>query len=179
MIGALDIFKRPRQKQLSDEGVSYGLYAIGKNYSEDREWRKALKCLNRALILQRSSLGEDNEITERTLRLIATCLMNIGEDFLALVALEEAMYIRMQNCEEGDDEAARIATDVWTLLHKNRIPQEGTPDRVYLLKGMKSQENKNGRISFNYYSPRSFGINEKDYEDDDLYQVDLNDSTYQ
>ena len=30
MIGALGIFKRPRQKQLSDEGVSYGLYAIGK-----------------------------------------------------------------------------------------------------------------------------------------------------
>ena len=51
--------------------------------------------------------------------------MNIGEDLLALVALEEAMYIRMQNFEEGDDEADRIATDVWTLLHKNRIPQEG------------------------------------------------------
>ena len=84
--------------------------------------------------------------------------MNIGEYFLALAALEEAMYIRMQNCEKGDDEAARIATDVWSLLHKNRIPQEGKPDRVYLLKGMKSQENKNGRISFNYHSPRSLGI---------------------
>ena len=83
MIGALDIFKRPRQKQISDEGVSHGLYAIGKKYSEDREWRNALKCLNRALILQQSSLQEDYEITERTLRLIATCLMNIGEDFLA------------------------------------------------------------------------------------------------
>ena len=105
MIGALDIFKRPRQKKLSDEGVSYGLYAIGKNYSEDREWIKALKWLNRALILQRSSLGEDNGITERTLQLFVTCLMNIGENFLALVALEEAMYIRMQNCEEGGDEA--------------------------------------------------------------------------
>ena len=87
--------------------------------------------------------------------------MNIGEDFLALVALEEAMYIRMQNCEKGDDEAARIATDVWTLLHKNRIPQEGAPNRVYLLKWMKSQENKNGRISFIYYSPRSLVIHEK------------------
>ena len=65
--------------------------------------------------------------------------MNIGEDFLDLVVLEEAMYIRMQNCEEGDNEAARIATDVWMLLHKNRIPQDGTPDRVNLLKGMKSQ----------------------------------------
>ena len=90
--------------------------------------------------------------------------MNIGEDFLALVALEEAMYIQMQNCEEGEDEAARITTDVWTLLHKNIITQEGTPDRVYLLKGMKSQENKNGRISFNYYSSRSLGINEKEYD---------------
>ena len=103
MIGALGIFLRPRQKQLSDEGVSYGLYAIGKNYSKERQWRKALKCLNRALILQRSSLGEDNEITERTLRLIATCLMNIGEDLLALVALEEVMYIGMKNYEEGND----------------------------------------------------------------------------
>ena len=74
--------------------------------------------------------------------------MNIEEDFLALVALEEAMYIRMQNCEEGGDEADRIATGVWTLFHKNRIPQEETPDRVYLLKGMKSHENKNGRIYF-------------------------------
>ena len=98
---------------------------------------------------------------------------------MALFLLEEAMYIRMQNCEEGDDEAARIAIDVWTLLHKNRILQEGTPDRVYILKGMKSKENKNGRISFNYYRPRSFGINEKEYDDDSLYQVDLNGSTYQ
>ena len=30
MIGALDIFKQPRQKQISDKGVSYGLYATGK-----------------------------------------------------------------------------------------------------------------------------------------------------
>ena len=133
----------------------------------------------KSLLLQQSSLGEDNEITEQTLRLIATCLMNIGEDFFALVALEEAMYIRMQNFKKGNNEAATIATDVWTLLHKNRIPQEGTPDRVYLLKGMKSQENKNGQISFNYYSSRSLVINKKEYEDDDLYQVDLNDSTYQ
>ena len=67
MIGALDILKWPRQKQLSDERVSYILYVIGENYSENREWRKALKCLNRALILQQSSLGEDIEITGKTL----------------------------------------------------------------------------------------------------------------
>ena len=82
MIGALDIFKRPRQKHLSDEGVSYNLYAIGKKYSEDRKWRKAMKLLNRGLVLQLSSLGEDNEITERTLRLITMCLMNIGKEYV-------------------------------------------------------------------------------------------------
>ena len=93
---------------------------MGKNYSEEREWKKALKCLNRSLVLQRSSLGEDNEITERTLLLIATCLMYIGEKLSALVAFEEVMYIWMKNYEEGD-ETARIAADVWLLLHNNRL----------------------------------------------------------
>ena len=64
---------------------------MGKTYSEEREWKKALKCLNRALVLQISSLGEDNEITERTLLLIVTCLMYIGEKLSALVAFEEDM----------------------------------------------------------------------------------------
>ena len=92
---------------------SYFLYLrhLG-NYSKDRKWKKALECLNRDLIFQQYFLGEYNEIKERTLQLIATCLMNVVEDFLALVSLEEAMCILMNNCEEGLNEAARIATHV-------------------------------------------------------------------
>ena len=45
--------------------------------------------------------------------------MNIGEDFLALVALEEAMYIRMQNCEEGDDETVRYPLVRKLFLHES------------------------------------------------------------
>ena len=164
MIRALGIFLRPRQKRLSDEAISYGLYAMGKNYSEESEWKKALKCLNRALVLQRSSLGEDNEITERTLLLIATCLMNIGEKSSALVAFEEAMYIRRKSYEEGD-ETARIASDVWSHLHNNG------------LKVMKSQEKKNGLKYFICTSPKALGNIDKGYEDDDLDEVDLSDST--
>ena len=74
--------------------------------------------------------------------------MNIGEDLLALVALEEVMYIGMKNYEEGNDEADMIYTDELMLLHKNRLSLEGTPDRIYLLKGMRSHEDNNGRISF-------------------------------
>ena len=72
---------------------------------------------------------------------------------------------------------ARIATDARMRLHKNRLLPEGTPDRIYLLKGIRSHEGNNGRISFTCNSPRSLGNNEKEYEDDDLDQVDLNDST--
>ena len=177
MIGALRIFLRPWQKQISEEAISYGLYAMGENYSEEGEWKKALKCLNRALVLQRSSLGEDNEITERTLWLIATCLMNIGEKLSVLVAFEEAMYIRMNNYEEGEHEAARITTDVWSLLHNNRISQEGKPDRLYPIKEMKIHENKNGLKDFICKSPQSLRNTEKGFVDDDLDEVDLSDST--
>ena len=103
--------------------------------------------------------------------------MNIGEDLLALVALEEVMYIGMKNYEEGNDEAAMIATDAWMSLHKNRLSLEGTPDRIFLLKGMRSHDGNNVRISFICNIPRLLGNNEKEYEDDDLDQVDLNGST--
>ena len=164
MIGVLETFLWLLQKPLSDEAISYGLYAMGKIYSLEREWKKALKCLNWALVLQRSSLGEDNEITECTLLLIATCLMYIGEKLLALVAFEEAMYIRMKNYEEGD-ETARIAADEWSLLHNNR------------LKVMKCQEEKNGLKYFIYTGPKLLGNIDNGYEDDDLDEVDLSDST--
>ena len=64
--------------------------------------------------------------------------MNIGEKLLALVAFEEAMNIEMNNYEEGND-TSRISADVWSLLHSNRISQDGDPDRVCLLKEIKSQ----------------------------------------
>ena len=137
---------------------------MGENYSLEREWKKALKCLNRALVLQRSLLGEENEITERTLLLIVMCLMYIGEKLSALVAFDEVMYIRMKNYEEGD-ETARIAADEWSLLHNNR------------LKVMKCQGKKNSLKYFIYTGPKSLGNIDKGYEDDDLDEVDLSDST--
>ena len=88
--------------------------------------------------------------------------MNIGEDLLALVALEEVMYIGMKNYEKGNDEAAMIATDELMLLQNNRFSLEGTPDRIYLIKGMRSHEGNNGRISFICNSPRSLGNYEKE-----------------
>ena len=43
---------------------------------------------------------------------------------------------------------------------------------------MKSQEDNNGWIYFIYYSPSSLGNNDKEYDDDDLEQIDLNDINY-
>ena len=89
--------------------------------------------------------------------------MYIGEKLSASVAFEEAMYIRIKNYEEGD-ETARIAADVWSLLYNNRLMV------------MKSQE-KNGLKYFIYTSPKLLGNIDKEYEDDDLDEIDLSDST--
>ena len=90
--------------------------------------------------------------------------MYTGEKLSAFVAFEEAMYIRMKNYEEGD-ETARIAADEWSLLHNNR------------LKVMKCQEKRNGLKYSIYTGPKSLGNIDKGYEDDDLDEVDLSDST--
>ena len=74
------------------------------------------------------------------------------------------MYIWMKNYEEGD-ETARIAADVWLLLHNNRLIV------------MKSQEKRNGLKYFIHTSPMSPKNSDKGYEDDDLDEVDLCDST--
>ena len=103
--------------------------------------------------------------------------MNVGEEYSALVALEEAMYIRMKTYGEGDEGAARIVNDIWTLLHKNRLSREKTPDRVNLLREMKSQKGNKGLMSFVFRSKRSLGNIEKEHEGNDLDQANLKGST--
>ena len=66
---------------------------------------------------------------------------------------------------------------VWTLLHKNRLSREKTPDRVNLLQEMKSQKGKKGLMSFVFRSKRSLGNIEKEHEDNDLDQANLKGST--
>uniref|UniRef100_A0A7S1Z0M6 MalT-like TPR region domain-containing protein n=1 Tax=Trieres chinensis TaxID=1514140 RepID=A0A7S1Z0M6_TRICV len=156
MISGLRGLFRPA---MSDEAKSYGIYALGNNYMEDRDWNKALKCFNEALVLQRKCLGEDDVITGRTLRQVGTCLMNLGEHFAALVALEEALYIHQKKHGEAHEGAAEIINDVWSLLHKKRLELNGTPDRVNMLRDMKKQKNKRALQSFLFKSVRGRGGN--------------------
>ena len=95
------------------------LYKKGTLEAERGRHRHALKCYNECLVLQRDTLGDDDTPeAARTLNAIGVVLIEIGEDFAALTALEEALYIRQTILGPGHEDAAETLSNLTHLLRR-------------------------------------------------------------
>ena len=88
--------------------------AAAETKTANHQYSGALASYNRALCLQREALGEDHILAGRTLHEIGICLLRLGEEEAALVALKEALYIKLAEYGPDDDE---------TLITKHLISE--------------------------------------------------------
>ena len=101
------------------------LYTLGTLEAERGRHRHALKHFNECLVLQRDNLGDDDTPeAARTLNAIGVVLSEIDEDFAALTALEEALYIRQTVQGPGHEDAAETLSNLTNLLRKVKEKEE-------------------------------------------------------
>ena len=101
------------------------LYKLGTLEAERGRHRHALKNFNECLVLQRDNLGDDDTPeAARTLNAIGVVLSEIDEDFAALTALEEALYIRQTVQGPGHEDAAETLSNLTNLLRKVKEKEE-------------------------------------------------------
>ena len=101
------------------------LYKLGTLEAERGRHRHALKHFNECLVLQRDNLGDDDTPeAARTLNAIGVVLSEIDEDFAALTALEEALYIRQTVQGPGHEDAAETLSNLTNLLRKVKEKEE-------------------------------------------------------
>ena len=100
--------------------------------AQEGEWKNALRLYNRALILQRRSLGIHHVVCARTLNGIGVALTQLGEAYSygAMTALEEAMCIRQNRLGDGHADVAETANNLWKLLHQHN-ERKGEDARKY------------------------------------------------
>ncbi len=101
--------RRQAKLELADRYV-----AAAETKTANHQYSGALASYNRALCLQREALGEDHILAGRTLHEIGICLLRLGEEEAALVALKEALYIKLAEYGPDDDE---------TLITKHLISE--------------------------------------------------------
>ena len=91
--------RRQARLELADRYV-----AAAQTKTANHRYSGALASYNRALCLQREALGEDHIVAGRTLHEIGICLLHLGEEEAALVALKEALYIKLATVGPDNDE---------------------------------------------------------------------------
>lgn len=91
-------------------------YSRAKQAAESGDWKKAVAYYHIALVKQRKYYGEDHLVTANTLNSLGLALMNLGEHYGALTALEEAQHIRQELLGAGAEEVAETATNIWKVL---------------------------------------------------------------
>lgn len=139
------------------------LYKLGTLEAERGRHRHALKHLNECMVLQRENLGDDDTPeAARTLNAIGVVLSEIGEDFAALTALEEALYIRQTVQGPGHEDGAETLSNLTHLLRKVKEKEEAAEAARSGLEGIEEGDGEDGG--------RSSGDDDHD-EDDDVQDL--------
>jgi len=131
-----DVFKKvhSRDAEIATEEASAGhiYYSMAFKKAQEGEWINALRLYNRALILQRKSLGIHHVVCARTLNGIGVALTQLGEAYSygAMTALEEALCIRQDCLGDGHADVAETTNNLWKLLnhHNERNGEDARKD---------------------------------------------------
>eukprot|EP00986_Skeletonema_menzelii_P001448 scaffold386_cov135-Skeletonema_menzelii.AAC.3 len=94
------------------------VYRRGKIAAENREWEKAVHYYHIALVKQRAYYGEDHINTAETLSCLGLALIEIGEYFGAITALEEALHIRQKLLGPGAEECVLTTNSICRALDR-------------------------------------------------------------
>jgi len=95
-------------------------FTKGEQAAADGDWKRAVAYYHVALAKQREHYGEDHVATSDTLNSLGVAMMNLGEPFGALTALEEALRIRQRALGAGAEEAAETTNNMWAVLRSSR-----------------------------------------------------------
>jgi len=151
------------QKKLDEANQ---LFELGTREVERGRHRHALKYYNECLVLQRDNLvDDDTPEAARTLNVIGVVLGKIGEDFAALTALEEALYIRQTVLGPGHEDAAETLSNLTHLLRKVKEKEEAAEAaRSGGLDGAEEDEEEQD-------TSKQGGNNSGDDQDDDIQDL--------
>ena len=92
------------------------IYRLGRKAADCEEFAKAVHYYHIALVKQRSYYGKDHLKTAETLNFLGLALIELGELYGAIVALEESLYIRQKILGPGAEECATTTTNISLVL---------------------------------------------------------------
>ncbi len=101
------------------------IFRRGKRAAERGDWKKAVAYYHIALVKQREFYGEDHVKTAETLNNLGIALMQLGELYGAMTALEEALDIRQKVLGAGAEEVAETTSNIWLVLKASQEQQDG------------------------------------------------------
>ena len=147
--------RRQAKLELADRYV-----AAAQTKTANHRYSGALASYNRALCLQREALGEDHIIAGRTLHEIGICLLRLGEEEAALVALKEALYIKLAVAGPDDDDTLitkRLIAEVMRDEIQQSVEQSKPPPSV----GSRRGSGQSGTSAESSSSSNGFGRREQ------------------
>jgi tetratricopeptide (TPR) repeat protein len=92
------------------------IYRLGRKAADCEEFAKAVHYYHIALVKQRSYYGKDHLKTAETLNFLGLALIELGELYGAIVALEESLYIRQKILGPGAEECVTTTTNISLVL---------------------------------------------------------------
>ena len=92
------------------------IYRLGRKAADCEEFAKAVHYYHIALVKQRSYYGKDHLKTAETLNFLGFSLIELGELYGAIVALEESLYIRKKILGPGAEACATTTTNISLVL---------------------------------------------------------------
>lgn len=134
--------RRLAQLELADRYV-----AAGKTKVANHKWASALASYNRALIIQRDALGQDNVVAGDTLHEIGKCLAQLGEKHGARTALNESLYIMLNHYGPEAEQTKAVKRVLLLLMEKDGQAHSMIPKRTETFNSspQKMSKNSDGR----------------------------------
>ena len=96
------------------------VYRRGRIAAADGEWEQAVQYYHVALVKQRAYYGEDHLNVAKTLSCLGMALIELGEYFSAITALEECLFIFQKVLGPGAEECVSATNNIRLALDRSK-----------------------------------------------------------
>ena len=96
------------------------VYRRGRIAAADEEWEQAVQYYHVALVQQRAYYGEDHLNVAKTLSCLGMALIELGEYFSAITALEECLFIFQKVLGPGAEECVSATNNIRLALDRSK-----------------------------------------------------------
>uniref|UniRef100_A0A6U2FYF6 Kinesin light chain n=1 Tax=Pseudictyota dubia TaxID=2749911 RepID=A0A6U2FYF6_9STRA len=129
---------RPKEKKkcwcedIPSEDATAAFRIAGDVHFRTRNYDQALNAMNHELSIKRNTLGSKHQEIGRMLNYMGVMMgqMDPEHEFMALMALEEALMNLQGSVGPGDEETAIACHNMWVLLHNAWIRQESPEKKM-------------------------------------------------